>query len=60
MWQVSYEKLVNKTKVKRDAKRLYDAGEKKLGTDEQEFNLIFSVRDYYTLRAIYQDYVSVS
>lgn len=60
MFQVNQEKLVDMNKVKRDAKRLYDAGEKRLGTDEEEFNLIFSCRDFYSLRAIWGEYVKVA
>ena len=60
IFHVNYDKLVDQAKVKRDAKRLFEAGEKRWGTDEKEFNLIFSNRDFYTLRAIWKEYVKVS
>ncbi|XP_074647782.1 annexin-B12-like [Tubulanus polymorphus] len=60
IFQVNYYKLVDVDKAKRDAERLYKAGEKKWGTDEETFNLIFSTRDYYTLRVIWDEYVKIS
>jgi hypothetical protein len=56
---VNYEKLTNTRTAKRDAQRLFDAGEDRWGTDEETFNLIFATRDFYQLRAIYNQYVKV-
>lgn len=57
---MNYDKLSNLRTAKRDAQRLFDAGEDKWGTDEETFNLIFATRDFYQLRAIYQQYVKVN
>ncbi|CAG5127305.1 unnamed protein product, partial [Candidula unifasciata] len=40
--------------------QLYKAGEARWGTDEETFNRIFSSRDYYQLRAIWDEYVKVN
>ena len=56
---MNYSKLANERKAKRDAQRLFDAGEDKWGTDEETFNLIFATRDFYQLREIYKQYVKV-
>ena len=38
---------------------LFDAGEEKWGTDEEVFNRIFSINDFYTLNRVYTEYVKV-
>lgn len=38
---------------------LYEAGEDKWGTDEEVFNRIFSVSDFYTLNRVWTEYVKV-
>lgn len=43
-------------KVTRDAKNLYDAGEGRLGTDEETFNLVFAKRSWPHLRAVCKEY----
>lgn len=58
-FQVNYEKLCDLDKAKREAQQLNKAGEDRWGTDEETFNRIFSTRDYYTMRAIYNEYVKV-
>ncbi|XP_053393127.1 annexin A5-like [Mercenaria mercenaria] len=60
MFEVNYKKLTNQRTAKRDAQRLFDAGEDRWGTDEETFNLIFATRDFYQLRAIYDQYVKIA
>ncbi|XP_061174954.1 annexin A5-like [Saccostrea echinata] len=60
MFQVNYSKLADMKKAKRDAEKLYKAGEDKWGTDEEEFIRIFSTRDYYQLRATWDEYVKLT
>lgn len=38
------------------AKQLYEAGEKKLGTDESVFNAIIATTNYAQLNLIFQEY----
>lgn len=45
--------------AKRDAEKLFKAGEDRWGTDEEEFIRIFSTRHYYQLRATWNEYVKV-
>ncbi|XP_067936077.1 annexin-B12-like isoform X2 [Watersipora subatra] len=59
-FQVNYGKLVNKQRCKEEAKALFEAGEDRWGTDEETFIKIFSLRNYYELRAIWTDYVKIS
>ncbi|XP_053393126.1 annexin A7-like [Mercenaria mercenaria] len=60
MFEVNYAKLSDQRTAQRDAKRLFDAGEARWGTDEETFNLIFATRDFYQLRAIYDEYVKIA
>ena len=60
MFEVNYAKLCNVKKAKEDAKRLFKAGEDRWGTDEEEFNIIFSTRNFHQLRETYNQYVKVS
>lgn len=39
---------------------LHEAGEERWGTDEETFNRIFSVNDFYTLNRVWTEYVKVS
>lgn len=59
MFEVNYSKLSDQMKAKNEAQQLYKAGEARWGTDEETFNRIFSSRDYYQLRAIWDEYVKV-
>ena len=47
-------------KAQREAQELYQAGEKKWGTDESKFNQIIAVRSFPQLRATFDAYVRVS
>jgi len=47
-------------KAKKEANDLYQAGEKKLGTDESRFNVVLASRNFKQLRATYDEYVKVA
>ena len=61
MCQASREEnaAVDMAKAKSEAQQLYQAGEKKWGTDESKFNQIIAVRSYPQLRATFDEYVKV-
>jgi hypothetical protein len=59
LYQINYEKMCDLDDCKSMAKELHVAGEERLGTDEETFNRIFSVQDFYTLRCVYDQYVKV-
>ena len=46
-------------KAQREAQELYQAGEKKWGTDESKFNQIIAVRSFPQLRATFDAYIQV-
>ena len=50
---------VDMEKARREAMELYQAGEKKWGTDESKFNQILAVRSFPQLRATFDEYVKV-
>ena len=57
---MNYDKLVDLDKCHKDAERLVKAGEGRWGTDEETFNVLFSIRDIYHLRSAWTEYVKVS
>ena len=61
MCQASREEnaTVDIAKAKAEAQQLYQAGEKKWGTDESKFNQIIAVRSFPQLRATFDEYVKV-
>lgn len=60
MYNVNYSKLADMGQAKRDAEKLFKAGEDRWGTDEEEFIRIFSTRHYYQLRATWNEYVKLT
>jgi len=53
-------RAVDMEKARREAQELYQAGEKKWGTDESKFNQILAVRSHSQLRATFDEYVKIS
>ncbi|XP_064625998.1 annexin A6-like [Lineus longissimus] len=51
---------VDKEQCKRDAQALYDAGEKKLGTDESVFNRLFVTKNVHHLRQVFDFYKEIA
>ena len=53
------ECVIDRNLARDDAQKLFQAGEKKLGTDESVFLQVMAVRHYYQLRATFEEYVRV-
>lgn len=51
---------VDIAKAEKDAKDIFEAGEKKLGTDESVFNLVLCTRSYPQLRATFEKYRTIT
>ena len=60
MYDINQVKLSDMDKARIEAQQLNKAGEKRWGTDEETFNRIFSSRDYYQLRATWDEYVKLT
>jgi hypothetical protein len=56
----SEDTAVDAAKAKKDAQDLYEAGEKKFGTDESVFNMILCSRSPAHIKAIVAEYVKIS
>jgi hypothetical protein len=59
-FRVDFDVLVDIEKAKRDAAKLFEAGEGRLGTDEETFLRIFATNEVYQMRRTYDEYVKVS
>ncbi|XP_072165112.1 annexin A5-like isoform X2 [Diadema setosum] len=51
---------VDMAKAQAEANQLYQAGEKKWGTDESEFNRIMATRNFAQLRATFREYTRIA
>lgn len=60
MFELNPTLLSDLDKARIEAHKLYKAGEARWGTDEETFNRLFSMRDYYQLRATWDEYVKIT
>ncbi|BFZ17663.1 hypothetical protein BsWGS_20702 [Bradybaena similaris] len=51
---------VDLNKARADAQRLYDAGERRWGTDENTFNMILASQSYEQCRAVFAEYGQIA
>jgi annexin A7/11 len=51
---------VDPLKANQDARRLYNAGERRLGTDEAQFSAILAVQNFNQLRLVFDEYQKVT
>lgn len=54
------EAVIDRALAQQDAQALFQAGEKKLGTDESAFLQVLAVRHHFQLRATFEEYVKIS
>ena len=52
--------VVNIDQAREDAQRLYEAGVKRIGTDESTILSILAIRNYYQMKATFDEYGKVS
>lgn len=50
------ESVIDRNLAREDAQKLYQAGAKKIGTDESAFLQVMAVRHYFQLRATFEEY----
>ena len=53
------ECVIDRNLARDDAQKLFQAGERQLGTDESAFLAVMAIRHYYQLRATFEEYVKV-
>jgi hypothetical protein len=51
---------VDRSKAAADARALYEAGEKRLGTDESRFNAVIAAQGFPQLQLVFQEYGKIS
>ena len=56
MWKHGPDSVVDRSLALADAQELYQVGEKRWGTDESTFLKIMAMRNFYQLRAAFDDY----
>ncbi|XP_052267220.1 annexin A7-like isoform X2 [Dreissena polymorpha] len=54
------EAVIDRNLAREDANKLFQAGEKKLGTDESAFLSVLAIRNYFQMRATFEEYVKIS
>ncbi|GAB1611229.1 annexin A7 isoform X2, partial [Argonauta hians] len=52
--------VINRQLAQEDARRLYEAGEKKLGTDESTMISVLAIRNYYQMQATFEEYSKIA
>jgi len=60
MYDSGWQSIVDHNLAKKDAQALYDAGEKKFGTDESVFLQVLALRSIYQLRATFEEYQKIA
>ncbi|KAL3875772.1 hypothetical protein ACJMK2_033689 [Sinanodonta woodiana] len=54
------ECVIDRNLARQEAQALFQAGEKKIGTDESVFLQIMAIRHHYQLRATFEEYVKIA